>query len=199
MAPPRTKATYTPAMIERALRLSHGLVSHAAARLHCQSSTLHRAIRKNKHLHGVLAEDGLIKLARQGNVAALIFPCKTLGQSRGFVERPSEKRFVPQTETRTVVSITSPDSAVYIAQLRGMRRRDEECPGEACPIEIVGDRDDYIRLLREQSHLAQGRPALKPEPPASPEVERLLREVIPSRCDEVEPGAGEGGSKDRLA
>lgn len=87
----------TIAQIEHALRQASGNVSYAAEALGVGRSTLYRRIQESAVLQQVLqdareelvdiAEDALKQEVRKGNVTAIIFTLKTLGRSRGYIER----------------------------------------------------------------------------------------------------------------
>lgn len=83
-------------MIE-ALKKSAGLISHAAAALGCERSTVHRRIKSSKAVADALTEIEDINLDRaeaklaqainNGNLTAVIFYLKTKGKARGYSER----------------------------------------------------------------------------------------------------------------
>jgi hypothetical protein len=87
----------TSAEIERALRAADGIVNVAARKLRVEPSTIRRRLKAEPKLREVrdelvesfvdLAETKLRQLVRKGNLGAVIFVCKTLGRSRGYVER----------------------------------------------------------------------------------------------------------------
>lgn len=87
----------TSAEIERALRAADGIVNTTAKKLGVDPSTIRRRLRAEPKLREVrdelvesfvdLAETKLRQLVRKGNLGAVIFVCKTLGRSRGYVER----------------------------------------------------------------------------------------------------------------
>lgn len=87
----------TVATIERVLRESYGLVSVAATRLEMSRSVLYRRIRKSAKLQEALAdareivldtsELKLMEAINRGEAWAISLALKTIGKSRGYVER----------------------------------------------------------------------------------------------------------------
>lgn len=90
-------AELTDEQIAHALRLQRGNISAAAEALGVARSTIHRRINTNPELDAIctdarenlidVAENALLKLINEGNVAAVIFALKTQGRSRGYSER----------------------------------------------------------------------------------------------------------------
>lgn len=101
----------TVATIERVLRESYGLVSVAATRLEMSRSVLYRRIRKSSRLQEALAdareivldtsELKLIQAINRGEAWAISLALKTIGKSRGYVER-SEVDNVRDVDLSTV-------------------------------------------------------------------------------------------------
>ncbi len=83
--------------IERALRAADGIVVLTAKKLGVDPSTIRRRLRAEPKLREVrdelvesfvdLAETQLRRLVKKGNLGAVIFTLRTLGRSRGYVER----------------------------------------------------------------------------------------------------------------
>lgn len=101
----------TVATIERVLRESYGLVSVAATRLEMSRSVLYRRIRKSSRLQEALAdareivldtsELKLMEAINRGEAWAISLALKTIGKSRGYVER-SEVDNVRDVDLSTV-------------------------------------------------------------------------------------------------
>ena len=87
---------WTPEEIAEALQESGGIVTAAAARLRCSRQTIYSYIKRYKQVAAAvedgrektldIAEGALLRLIRDGNVAATIFFLKTQGRGRGYSE-----------------------------------------------------------------------------------------------------------------
>lgn len=97
-APPAGKrGRRTDKTIEATLRSSYGLVATAARRLGMSRTNLYKRISKSERLQAALedareeivdtGELKLIQAVGKGEAWAIAFVLKTLGKSRGFVER----------------------------------------------------------------------------------------------------------------
>lgn len=83
--------------IQKALEASRGLVAAAAKKLGCTRQALYRRIQNSVKLQELIeqareevldeAEDQLQRAVRRGEHWAVTFLLKTLGRSRGYVER----------------------------------------------------------------------------------------------------------------
>ena len=83
--------------IIRALEATNGGVHLAARQLHCAASSIYRRMDRDSKLREVvdnargelvdIAENGLRKRVLEGDTTAMIWVTKTLGKSRGYVER----------------------------------------------------------------------------------------------------------------
>ena len=88
---------YTTAQIIEALREKHGNMSAAARFLNCSRNTISRYIEQYPTVKAVadeeretlidFAENQLFQQVKDGNITAIIFTLKTIGKSRGYVER----------------------------------------------------------------------------------------------------------------
>ena len=88
---------YTTAQMIEALREKHGNLSAAARFLGCSRNTISRYINTYSTVQAVadeeretlidFAENQLFKQVQDGNITAIIFTLKTIGKSRGYVER----------------------------------------------------------------------------------------------------------------
>jgi len=88
---------YTTAQIIEALREKHGNLSAAARFLKCSRNTIARYIDTYPTVKAVadeeretlidFAENQLFQQVKDGNITAIIFTLKTIGKSRGYVER----------------------------------------------------------------------------------------------------------------
>ena len=88
---------YTTAQMIEALREKHGNLSAAARYLGCSRNTISRYIDTYPTVKAVydeeretlidFAENQLFKQVQDGNITAIIFTLKTIGKSRGYVER----------------------------------------------------------------------------------------------------------------
>lgn len=88
---------YTPQQIIQALEATAGLIGPAAKKLGCSPPTVRRyrdnypevkeALHEIRERNLDMAELKLMQSIRSGHVASIIFYLKTLGKSRGFVER----------------------------------------------------------------------------------------------------------------
>jgi hypothetical protein len=88
---------HTKEQFRLALVRTGGLVSHAAKLLGCTTKTIYNALHRWPELAEVIreardnsvddAEHCLRSLLSDGNLGAAIFTLKTLGKSRGYVER----------------------------------------------------------------------------------------------------------------
>lgn len=91
------KEKYTAAQIIEALREKHGNLSAASRYLNCSRDTIRRYIDLYPTVKAVadeeretlidFAENQLFKQVQDGNITAIIFTLKTIGKSRGYVER----------------------------------------------------------------------------------------------------------------
>jgi hypothetical protein len=98
-APParRPCRRYTPDEIIAALQQTRGLVAVAAERLGCADETVRRHVRNNARVAEALRHEreklldwgelALYRAVQNGEAWAVCFLLKTLGKSRGFVER----------------------------------------------------------------------------------------------------------------
>lgn len=97
MAKGKPQGRFTIAQIENALRAKSGNVTAAAVALGCSRSTIYRRIEQSPQLKDLItderetladiAESALRKAVLDGNITAIIFTLKTVGKSRGYVER----------------------------------------------------------------------------------------------------------------
>jgi len=88
---------YTSNQISEAIREKHGNISAAARYLGCSRNTIARYIERYPTLKSVyeeeretlidFAENQLFQQVKEGNITAIIFTLKTIGKSRGYVER----------------------------------------------------------------------------------------------------------------
>jgi hypothetical protein len=88
---------YTANQMIEALREKHGNLSAAARYLNCSRNTISRYIEQYPTVKAVadeeretlidFAENQLFKQVQDGNITAIIFTLKTIGKSRGYVER----------------------------------------------------------------------------------------------------------------
>ncbi len=88
---------YTTAQMIEALREKHGNLSAAARYLGCSRNTISRYIDTYPTVKAVydeeretlidFAENQLFQQVKEGNITAIIFTLKTIGKSRGYVER----------------------------------------------------------------------------------------------------------------
>ena len=91
------KEKFTANQIIDALREKHGNLSAAARYLGCERHTISRYINTYPTVKAVadeeretlidFAENQLFKQVQDGNITAIIFTLKTIGKSRGYVER----------------------------------------------------------------------------------------------------------------
>ena len=91
------KEKYTAAQIIEALREKHGNLSAASRYLNCSRDTIRRYIDLYPTVKAVYEEERetlidfdenqLFKQVQDGNITAIIFTLKTIGKSRGYVER----------------------------------------------------------------------------------------------------------------
>ena len=91
------KEKYTAAQIIEALREKHGNLSAASRYLNCSRDTIRRYIDLYPTVKAVadeeretlidFAENQLFQQVKDGNITAIIFTLKTIGKSRGYVER----------------------------------------------------------------------------------------------------------------
>ena len=88
---------YTANQMIEALREKHGNLSAAARFLGCSRNTISRYINTYSTVQAVadeeretlidFAENQLFQQVKDGNITAIIFTLKTIGKSRGYVER----------------------------------------------------------------------------------------------------------------
>jgi len=91
------KEKYTTNQIIEALREKHGNLSAASRFLGCSRDTIARYIKTYPTVKSVadeeretlidFAENQLFQQVKDGNITAIIFTLKTIGKSRGYVER----------------------------------------------------------------------------------------------------------------
>lgn len=91
------KNKYTVEQVIDAIRESKGILTVAARKLDCSRSTLQRYVSNyptvtqavNDERESLLdfAENQLFQQVKDGNITAIIFTLKTIGKSRGYVER----------------------------------------------------------------------------------------------------------------
>jgi hypothetical protein len=87
----------TPDQIIDAVRRTHGMISHAAARLRCDRDTVHNyakrfpavaaAIREARERTLDIAELALYEAIKAGEPWAVMFYLRTQGKARGYSER----------------------------------------------------------------------------------------------------------------
>ncbi len=107
----------TEAKILAAMENSGGILTVISNRLGVHRATLSKYVRENPSLQERLAieiessidivESSLMRLIREGNVAATIFFLKTKAKQRGYIERQEVQNVQPST-----IEIT-PDEAAY--------------------------------------------------------------------------------------
>ncbi len=136
--------------IALALLLSRGIVSTAAQRLGCRTSTVswfmerypevEEAARRGRELRIDLAEQALDHKVAQGDIVAILFTLKTQGKDRGYVERREldERRQVDLTvraiDYREALAPLAPPSQALEAGDEGgvdVEFRDVPPPAEA--------------------------------------------------------------------
>jgi len=88
---------YSPEQMIAALKASHGCVHVAATTLQCSPSTVYRFINRDDEVKAALDESRELRLdlaelrldqaVKNGEAWAICFLLKTLGKSRGYVER----------------------------------------------------------------------------------------------------------------
>jgi len=88
---------YTSDKMIKAIREKHGNLSAAARYLGCSRNTIARYIENYPTVKAVydeeretlidFAENQLFQQVKDGNITAIIFTLKTIGKSRGYVER----------------------------------------------------------------------------------------------------------------
>jgi len=88
---------YTSDKMINAIREKHGNLSAAARYLGCSRNTIARYIENYPTVKAVydeeretlidFAENQLFQQVKDGNITAIIFTLKTIGKSRGYVER----------------------------------------------------------------------------------------------------------------
>ena len=93
---PGSEEKWTPQEIIDALSESGGIVTAAASRLSCSRQTIYHYMKRHKAVRDAvvdgrektldIAEGALLRLIRDGNVAATIFYLKTQGRGRGYSE-----------------------------------------------------------------------------------------------------------------
>ncbi len=114
MAAPKPHVTI--AKVRQAAEETGGVISEMARLLGTSRQTIYHRLRTDPELAAFHqdqrevfideAESGLLRLVREGNVAAIIFTLKTLGRHRGWVEQPAS---APAAATGQVV-IMLPDN-----------------------------------------------------------------------------------------
>lgn len=93
----RARPRYTIAKVKEAIVASHGLLTVAARMLRCDRSTVYayvakhptlaEAVRDAREAHIDLAEAKLLKAVEAGAPWAVAMVLKTIGRTRGYVER----------------------------------------------------------------------------------------------------------------
>lgn len=88
---------YSDEQILDALRKSNGMISAAAKQLKCDRGTIYHRMKDNDAFKALIdeiretvvdeAETQLRKAVKRGEPYAVVFTLKTLGKSRGYVER----------------------------------------------------------------------------------------------------------------
>ena len=88
---------YTVEQVLEAVRKNKGILSLAARDLGCTRQTVHNYVRRYATLAAEVAsqrdalldmtEAKLFEQVNRGNITAIIFTLKTLGKSRGYIER----------------------------------------------------------------------------------------------------------------
>lgn len=93
----KPQARLTEEQIAAGLRAQRGNISATADALGVDRRTIYRRINESEELAAIctdareslidVAENALLKLINEGNVAAIIFALKTQGRARGYSER----------------------------------------------------------------------------------------------------------------
>lgn len=102
------------AQIQKALCATGGLVASAAKKLGCTRQALYRRIQRNRNLQELIeqlreealdeAESQLRRAVKRGEHWAITFLLKTLGRSRGYVERQETLDLTPPQVVKVDVS-----------------------------------------------------------------------------------------------
>lgn len=131
----KSRKQRTDAEIIVALKATGGLVYLAARKLECEPSVIYRRRDKSPKVAAVLeaqrgelvdlAEVGLKKLVMDGNVTAMIWITKTLGKSRGYVERQE----VTGADGGNI-RVEAFDYGTAVAAIAARPERDSDAPGE---------------------------------------------------------------------
>ena len=93
----KANGKFTVEEVIAAVKKNRGILALAAKELGCARQTLHnyvnryptvaQAVSDERESLLDLAEGSLFEQVRKGNITAIIFTLKTLGKSRGYVER----------------------------------------------------------------------------------------------------------------
>lgn len=103
---------HTADEVIEAIRASHGILAAAARKLGVTRQTVHRyvvnyptikaAVDEEREKFLDMAEAGLAKHVRRGSLPAIMFALKTVGRSRGYIER-QELAGVPEAPISVVL------------------------------------------------------------------------------------------------
>ena len=95
--PKKPYSQYTDAQIVKAVRRAAGMVSVAARALGCDTQTIYNRMKTVPEVKQAVtdardelldrAESKLLEEINNNNITAIIFALKTVGKSRGYVER----------------------------------------------------------------------------------------------------------------
>ena len=98
---PGKRPQWTPEEVIEAIVDAGGIVTAAALRLQCSRQTIYDYMKRYKAVREAVqdgrektldvAEGALLRLIKDGNVAATIFFLKTQGRSRGYGESPPQR------------------------------------------------------------------------------------------------------------
>ena len=119
MAKGKPQKRFTNGQIEAALKQKAGNVTAAATALGCSRSTLYRRMQQSPGLIELvtderetlvdIAESMLKREVLAGNITAIIFTLKTVGKSRGYVERQEYAGVPDQPVTIKLQYADAPD------------------------------------------------------------------------------------------
>lgn len=135
--------------IQKALEATGGLIAAAARRLGCSRQALYSRIQRNRRLQEFVeqlreeildeAEAQLRRAVKRGETWAVTFLLRTLGRSRGYVERQETLSLTPQPAIKVDVSSIPTEVWEALERQRASGASAAGASAEAAPAVLLVD------------------------------------------------------------